>query len=92
MTHVVYCHGRTRDDVDYVYIGRPSVWGNPFKIGRDGTRAQVIEKYRAWILTQPNLLSQLPNLNNKALGCWCWPQACHGDILVELVNTVCQAI
>jgi hypothetical protein len=30
-----------------VYIGRPSKWGNPFVIGRDGSREEVIEKYRA---------------------------------------------
>jgi hypothetical protein len=27
-----------------VYIGRGSKWGNPFVIGRDGTRAEVIAK------------------------------------------------
>ena len=32
-----------------VYIGRPSKWGNPFVIGRDGARADVIAKYRAGI-------------------------------------------
>jgi len=32
-----------------VYIGRPSKWGNPFVIGRDGSRADVIAKYRTWI-------------------------------------------
>lgn len=69
-----------------VYIGRPSKWGNPFEIGKDGTRAEVIEKYRAWILTQPNLLSDLGELKGKILGCWCSPLPCHGDVLIELIN------
>lgn len=73
------------DDFD-VLIGRPSLWGNPFKIGRDGTREQVIEKYREWIKTQPILLSQLSSLKGKVLGCFCWPQPCHGDVLVEMVE------
>ncbi len=45
-TRVVHCK-RERYDV---YIGRPGPWGNPFVIGRDGTREQVIAKYRTWLL------------------------------------------
>ena len=48
-----------RNDKRYdVYIGRPSKWGNPFVIGRDGTREQVIKKYRDWIATRPELLAR----------------------------------
>ena len=77
---VVHCKKSLYD----VYIGRPSPWGNPFVIGRDGTRAEVVAKYRDWILSQPELLAQLPTLRGRTLGCWCAPQACHGDVLVEL--------
>lgn len=69
-----------------MYIGRPSKWGNPFEIGRDGDRETVIRKYREWILTQPNLMAALPELRGKVLGCWCSPKACHGDVLVSLAN------
>lgn len=69
-----------------VYIGRPSKWGNPFEIGPDGTREQVIAKYRTWIQTQPELMSALHELQGKRLGCWCHPKACHGDVLDELAN------
>lgn len=69
-----------------VRIDRPSIWGNPFKIGPDGTRSQVIAKYRDWILTQPHLLARLPELRGKVLGCWCSPQMCHGDVLAELAD------
>jgi len=69
-----------------VYIGRPSIWGNPFEIGKDGTRREVIEKYRAWIKTQPDILKHLPELKRKMLGCYCHPKPCHGDVLVELIN------
>ncbi len=31
------------------YIGRPSALGNPYKIGTDGAREQVIEKFRHWL-------------------------------------------
>lgn len=69
-----------------VYVGRPSKWGNPFYIGLDGTREEVIAKYRKWIKTQPSLLADLPKLRGKKLGCWCKPQACHGDVLAELAD------
>ena len=83
-TRVVHCK---RDGFD-VYIGRPSMWGNPFLEGRHGTREQVIEKYRDYVLKDPLLLSQLMDLNGKVLGCWCRPKRCHGDILVELIEQV----
>lgn len=79
-TKVVHCQKQSYD----VYIGRPSKWGNPFTIGKDGTRQEVIQKYREWILKQPALLQDLYELKGKVLGCWCAPLLCHGDILVEL--------
>lgn len=80
---VVHCK---RDQYD-VYIGRPSKWGNPFTIGKDGSRDEVIAKYADWIKTQPELLAALPELEGKILGCWCAPQPCHGDILKSLAAT-----
>jgi hypothetical protein len=78
-----------REDEEYdVYVGRPSQWGNPFKIGydADGTRAEVIAKYREWITTQPHLVRDLPTLKGKRLGCWCSPRPCHADVIAELAN------
>lgn len=80
---VVHCKKSKYD----VYIGRPSKWGNPFEIGKDGTRKEVIEKYEKWIQTQPELLADLHELKGKILGCWCSPSACHGDVLVRLANS-----
>jgi len=82
MPAVVHCK---RDRFD-VYIGRPSKWGNPFVIGRDGTRAEVIDKYRHWLLAQPQLMTALPELAGKVLGCWCAPRPCHGDVLMDFAN------
>ena len=70
-----------------IYIGRGSKWGNPFKIGEeDGNREEVIEKYREWIVGQPHLMKALGELRGKILGCWCSPEACHGDVLIELLE------
>lgn len=70
-----------------IYIGRPSKFGNPFVIGVDGTRAQVIAKYRKWLLGQPNLVAAARReLAGRNLVCWCAPLACHGDVLLEIAN------
>jgi hypothetical protein len=68
-----------------------SKWRNPFKIDkpgqlRNGTRDEVIAKYRAWIVQQPALIAALPELRGKDLACWCAPESCHGDVLLELAN------
>ena len=69
-----------------VYIGRPLKWGNPFKIGRDGSRKEVVKKYKKWILEQKDLLASLDELDGKVLACWCSPEPCHGDVLIELLE------
>ena len=79
---VVHCK---REPFD-VYIGRPSKWGNKFVIGEDGTREEVIQKYKDWILTQPALLDSLSELDGLTLGCWCAPRSCHGDVLIQLIE------
>jgi hypothetical protein len=80
---VVHCK---RDKYD-VYIGRPSEWGNPFVIGKDGDREEVVEKYAEWLLAQPELVEKAKQeLKGKVLGCWCSPKLCHGDILAEIAN------
>lgn len=83
-TRVVHCK---RGHFD-IYIGRPSRWGNPFRIGPDGTREEVIARYRGWLLAQPDLLAAVPTLRGKTLGCWCAPNRCHGDVLAALADSL----
>jgi len=79
---------------DDVYIGRfhacprygifqTSKWHNPFK---HDTREKLIEDYRKYIVSRPDLMDSLSELKGKRLGCWCKPKACHGDVLVELMR------
>jgi hypothetical protein len=71
-----------------VCVMRPSKWGNPFPINAVNDRAAVIAQYRAYLLASPELMSALPELRGKVLGCWCRPLACHGDVLAELADGV----
>ncbi len=77
---------RTAPSSGGVYIGRPTKWGNPFQIGKHGTRTEVIAKYRAWVCDQPELMTALQELRGQNLVCWCAPMPCHGDVLLELAN------
>jgi hypothetical protein len=89
MTKVVHCKKEIHD----IYIGRPSKWGNPFShIKGKGifvpTREKAIEEYEKYITEGAgiHLLKDLHELKGKILGCWCKPMACHGDVLVKLIE------
>ena len=70
-----------------VLIDRRTRWGNPFVIGRDGTRPQVIVRYRAdlWrrIRAGEIPLAELAALNSRRLACHCAPRPCHGLVLAR---------
>ena len=84
MTRVVHCKREKYD----VYIGRPSKWGNPFKLYPGDDRAEVLARYEAWLRQQPHLMASLHELRGKVLGCWCAPKLCHGDVLAKLAEEV----
>jgi hypothetical protein len=79
---------------DAVYVGRAnprrglaeSDFGNPYRVDVDGTRAEVIEKYRSWLLGRQELVLKLHELRGRRLACWCSPEPCHAEVLVELVD------
>jgi hypothetical protein len=84
---------RTGAEYD-VYIGRAnprkrlkaSIWQNPFKLDKDGSRDEIMEKYAAYLEGRPDLKDQLPSLKGRVLACWCAPQRCHGDLLARLAD------
>lgn len=80
----IYC-GRANK----TYNLESSIWANPFVIGRDGDRKQVINKYRLWINSQPDLLRKLSEIKGKRLACWCnYPiEDCHLSVLHDLANS-----
>lgn len=78
-----------------VYIGRGSVWGNPFTHRelsktkaefQTTSREESINKYRDWILNQSQLVARIPELRGKTLACFCKPKSCHGDVLSDMAN------
>jgi len=82
-TLVVNCRKERYD----VYIGRPSIFGNPF---REGSRTQVIDQYRQYfqdrIKNDPVFRKAVLSLRGKILGCFCAPRPCHGDVIVDWIE------
>eukprot|EP00162_Nutomonas_longa_P006332 comp16902_c0_seq1/m.27647 comp16902_c0_seq1/g.27647 ORF comp16902_c0_seq1/g.27647 comp16902_c0_seq1/m.27647 type:complete len:143 (+) comp16902_c0_seq1:111-539(+) len=80
---VVFVNGSRFPKVD-------SVFANPFKISPKTPRSSVIADFREYIETRlqsdPQLKKQLLLLRGKNLGCWCAPDKCHGDVLLELIE------
>lgn len=73
-----------------VYIGRPSPFGNPYVIGPDGDRDEVIRLFRAYFYSRlqmdPAWKAKVEALKGKSLGCFCSPMECHGGIIAEFLD------
>ena len=64
-----------------------SPWANPFNTYNSGTRAEACRRYEYYLRNlRPDLMARLPELEGKRLGCWCAPELCHGDVLVNLLE------
>lgn len=84
-----------------IYCGRPGrgvpgPYGNPFAVGRDGSRDEVIEKHARWFMAikQANLRASLlvdaqaaSTHGQVVLACFCTPQRCHCDIMAEWLRS-----
>lgn len=68
-------------------IDRTTKWGNPFPLSLY-SRKEAIEKYKVYLLNNEKLMSEINELEGKVLGCWCKPKPCHGDVLVEIINSL----
>ena len=76
-----------------VYVGRvanpegvSSWWANPFRVGRDGSRSQVVEKFCDHI-KKGKAKEGIEGLAGKTLVCQCREdQECHADVLIDLVK------
>ncbi len=80
-----------RKPANTVNVSRPSKYGNPYRVGRDGTAAECKDKYRRLIegniWNTPNRLDVQKDLRGKNLMCWCpLNTPCHRDVLLEIAN------
>lgn len=97
MCQVVNKYKVNMKDSDIIYIGRGSIWGNPFS-HKDGTQAivqvdtvaEAIQAYRKWLWFQIKggiiTIEMLKELDGKRLACYCVPQPCHGNVIKRAVE------
>ncbi|RSM41245.1 DUF4326 domain-containing protein [Amycolatopsis balhimycina DSM 5908] len=97
-TTVVNLKGHRGDPeyADVVYVGRAMYRGgwhlagsklaSPFRPGPDGSRDEVVAKYREYLLDRPDLLALLAGLRGRRLGCWCVPEPCHAQVIADLAD------
>ncbi|MBQ0905058.1 DUF4326 domain-containing protein [Micromonospora sp. U21] len=60
----------------------------PYRPGPDGTRNEILDKYRAYLLGRPDLLALRAGLRGRRLGCWCVPERCHAEVIAELADSL----
>jgi len=103
MFRVVHVNEKLGDKEVRIFVGRPSVLGNPFRIGKDGSRAEVIEKYRRWLWDEIKKRGQVykelvglvefeQQVEEIQLACFCHPLPCHGDVLVKALGWLFQQL
>lgn len=88
MTTVIHQKDSATGDI---YIGRPGKFGNPFKIGTHGDRAEVVRRFAEWVLGSDDMKAQwirenVHTLKGKRLVCYCAPMLCHGNILAAMAE------
>jgi hypothetical protein len=92
MITIINCHAEKGGE----YIGRPSILGNPFILGVDGTRTEVIAKYEVYFYEQLEInekfrlaverLIELARTGDLKIACWCSPMHCHGDVIKKYIE------
>jgi hypothetical protein len=78
---------------DAIYVGRPTVWGNPFVVGSKLLSGETLTAEKSVALYRQHVLEVFDpetirrRLGGKNLACWCaLGRPCHADVLLELAN------
>lgn len=84
---------KDRGDKYDIYIGRGTIWGNPYQMGVDGDRDEVIRKFKydfenGMLKASTELEKNLDIVRGKVVACHCKPAACHGDVIASYLNSL----
>ena len=70
-------------------VGQRGWLGNPYKMGEDGSRLEVIEQFEEdfWdrLEEDEEFRGAVMELAGETLACWCAPKACHGSVIAQAV-------
>lgn len=90
---------KASDDECIVDVSRASLLGNPYFMKDETDRLKVIEQYRIYLNGQKQkgtkvwfevkrIADRVKNGEKIALACWCAPNPCHGDVIINAVNFI----
>jgi len=82
---------KTYNKEDYVLIDRTTIFGNPYLIGKHGSRKDVIARHKRYFynrLKDALFREAVESLAGKTLACWCTPLLCHGDVIIEYLESL----
>jgi hypothetical protein len=95
--------GRASSFSPKTVAGSDGRFGNPILVGEycracqgyhstGGATLGCYEKYlRGKLATDESFKADVIGLKGKVLGCWCFPQPCHADILLKVVDELTGA-
>lgn len=71
--------------------GHDGYFGNPYRLeDYGGNREDCIRDFRNYFFSRlaqdKEFFQRVHTLKDKILGCWCWPDVCHGEVIVEYLN------
>lgn len=72
-----------------VYVGRPTMFGNPFIVGVNAASAAGAKAAFGWFVRRDRRLWRWARktLRGKNLACWCpLGTPCHADVLLAIAN------
>ena len=102
MIYIVNKKHFKREGEDVVYIGRPSIYGNPFVVDvlHGMSREQSIRMNKGYfnrrLLTDQEFQLAVMRILHKArvhdvyLVCWCAPLDCHGRVIKEYIDSIME--
>ena len=77
-----------------IYVGRPTVWGNPYVVGSELMNGETLTAEKAVELYEQHLADNFSErdirhcLHDKDLVCWCaLDEPCHADVLLRIANS-----
>lgn len=93
---MIYNKSKHKIPKNAIYIGRGSKWGNPYHIGKDGTREEVIEKYKWYLIKQIKngnvTIEELADMYDVDMVCFCKPLPCHGDVIQDFAKVAARKL
>ena len=87
---IVFVKNKDNPEKKERFPKKASIWCNTFKLGKNCTSREdslrLFKEHITSLIEGDPETYNLEELRGKNLGCWCHPDSCHGDVLLELLE------